>query len=204
MFRRHVHARSRAYRRNVRDFIVKRILHADDPPHKIAMGVAVGIWVTFTPTVPFQMLMVILLSWALRANKLVGIPITWLANPATFIPIFWPSTLLGGWLLGRDTERMMEQVARLFEIKDGLIATVRNVMDVSLEVGWELAGPLWLGCSLVATAIAVPSYYLTRWVVIRHRAKHPPALAGAAPEVRNEKTGLDEPGSPLDREGENV
>ena len=67
----------------VKDFVVYGVLHADDTPHRIALGVAIGIFVTFTPTLGFQMILVAVIATLLRANKFVGLR---RAGRSTFLP----------------------------------------------------------------------------------------------------------------------
>ena len=74
--------------RKSRRFIVHRVLHADDTPHRIALGVAAGLFIGLTPTVGFQMVLAVALAAALRANKVVCIPMVWITNPFTIIPIY--------------------------------------------------------------------------------------------------------------------
>ena len=76
------------------------ILKADDPPHRLALGVAIALFVTFTPTIGFQSVLVVALAWLFGANKLVGLPLIWISNPATFVPIYYPAYRLGKWVLG--------------------------------------------------------------------------------------------------------
>ena len=61
-----------------RRWFIYRVLHVDDTPHRIALGVAVGIFVTWTPTIGLQMLLCILISALVGANKFVGLPFVWL------------------------------------------------------------------------------------------------------------------------------
>jgi hypothetical protein len=37
---------------------------------------------------------------------------------------------------------------------------VRQVFRELISMGWEMQLPLWLGCAIVGTALAVPSYFL--------------------------------------------
>ena len=46
--------------RQIEHFIVYRILHADDTPHRLALGIALGVFVAWTPTVGLQMVLVLL------------------------------------------------------------------------------------------------------------------------------------------------
>ena len=87
--------RYRFYSWRVRRFVLRSLLHTDDPPHELALGVAIGVFVTFTPTVGFQMVLTVFLAWLLRANKAVGVPIVWITNPATIIPIYYSCYVVG-------------------------------------------------------------------------------------------------------------
>ena len=84
-----------------RRFVFHNMLHCDDPPHRIALGVAIGMFFTLTPFIGVQMVLVVGAAWLLRANKVVGIPLVWISNPATFVPIFYPCYVIGRTLLGR-------------------------------------------------------------------------------------------------------
>ncbi len=100
MYRRQILARYRLYSRRIRRFILHNVLHADDPPHRLALGAAIGMFVTFTPTIGFQMVIVVFLSWLMGANKVVGLPIVWLSNPATFVPLYYSCYVIGRSVLG--------------------------------------------------------------------------------------------------------
>lgn len=145
----------------VREVLVHHLLHADDPPHRLALGVAIGVFVTFTPTVGVQMAIVVLLAWLLRANKVVGVPIVWITNPATIVPIYWGCYWLGCKLLRR-------------QLVDGdWLADFAQAQHISTY--WhkllEITLPLWLGCLVVALAASIPSYYATYWLVVHHRRR---------------------------------
>lgn len=166
MFRRHVLARSRLLIRRLRAFVLHNVLHADDPPYRLALGVAIGMWVTFTPTVGFQMMLVVFLAWLLGGNKVVGVPVVWLSNPVTFVPIFYPCYRLGVMITN------MPQVSE---------AWWREL--ASPPVGWwaavsfywtrvmEIAVPLWLGCLVVATLVALPTYIIVERLVRYYRLR---------------------------------
>lgn len=164
MFQHHVMSRIRQQIQRVRRFVVFGILHADDPPHKLALGVAIGIFVAFTPTVGFQMVLAVFLSWLLRANKAVGVPLVWISNPATLAPIFYPCYVVGRLLLGRTPigAAWWQELARP---PDGGWAALSFYWSRLMEI----AAPLWLGCLVVATAISIPTYYASYYLIRFYR-----------------------------------
>ena len=150
--------------KRVKDVVVHRILHVDDTPHRIAMGVAIGMFIAWTPTIGFQTLLVIAVATLLRANKLVGIPCVWLSNPFTLGPIYYPNYLVGKFLLGSSTP-------------------APDFSHINMTGGWwqrvtafwhgimAVMPPLALGSVVVGLVLGVMFYFLTHWAVVTYRAK---------------------------------
>jgi len=186
MYRRHVLARFRLVSRRVRRFVLHNILHADDPPYRLALGIAIGLWVTFTPTIGFQMVLVVLLAWVLRANKLVGVPVVWLSNPVTFVPIYYPSYRLGVHL----THAPSVGQAWWQELRtppDGWW----NMVTFYWERLLEIMVPLTLGCLIIATLVALPSYIIVERTIRYYRLKRfgqltPPSASEGSPKTPKE------------------
>ena len=158
-----VRARTKAMWGRMRDFVVYDVIHADDTPHRIALGVACGMFVCFTPTIPFQMVLAVALSWLLRANKVVGIPLVWLSNPATMVPIFLPQYLLGCQLLGM----------KAMDVDFSKLTQTYTDWDEQFLVAWGLMEkifwPLWLGSIIISTLVGIASYYFSLFLIIRYR-----------------------------------
>ena len=143
------------YRRRFRRFVYHSLLHADDPPWQLAMGMAVGVFVACTPTVGIQMVIAGFLSWLLGANKAVSMAAVWISNPATLIPIYLYCYRIGCAILA------LTPVDR---------AWWAGLADP--PVGWwpavsfywsrfvDIAGPLWLGGIIVGWACGYAAYYM--------------------------------------------
>lgn len=67
--------------------------------HKVAGGVALGLFINFIP-LPLQILWAAILALILRVNLPLAIVMTWINNPFTFIPINLMIYQVGSWLLG--------------------------------------------------------------------------------------------------------
>ncbi len=169
MRRRTVWKRFRALYRRIPRFVVYRVLHVDDTPHRIALGVAVGVFVTLTPTIGLQMVLVVALATLLQANKLVGIPFVWASNPLTLVPIYYPSYRLGAALLpgweGKPLRWWEQQVRVLFSRNTGWFERFLAPWDFAKEV----AVPLWVGSILMGLAAGALAYWLTYVGVVRYR-----------------------------------
>ncbi len=135
---------------------LKHYCGLDDPaqPHRVALGAALGIFVAFTPTIGFQMIIVVALASLFGANKLVGVPLVWISNPLTIPPIFYAGYTLGRVILGwqRLSRRWWSELA---EPPEGWWATTVFYWNRAAAI----AAPLWLGLVLIGGCAAVLTYY---------------------------------------------
>jgi len=181
--------------RAIRDSLLRFIAWLamlDDTPHSIALGAAVGVFISFTPTVGLHMVLVVLLSLFIRMNRTAALASVWLNNPLTLIPVFFFNYLVGTWLLFRrpvgwaDFDQAVRTALVYRHWYENAWAMFITLGRLTLEIAW----PLWLGSVIVATAISVPTYFVVRWLATKyHRARRPPVReADARPAPFGEPT----------------
>jgi hypothetical protein len=132
----------------------------------MALGCAIGVFVTFLPIVGFQMVVVVLLASFLRANKVVGLPIVWISNPATLVPIFYGCYVVGRRILGHaaiGSHWWME----LRSPPEGWWESTWFYYSRIMDIAW----PLWTGCLVVGAAAAIPAYAVAYGLVSYLRAR---------------------------------
>ena len=158
--------------RKIKRFFIYRVLSLDDTPHRIALGLAVGMFITFTPTIPFQMVLTILISALLGANKFVGVPFVWISNPLTMGPIFYLNFLVGSSMLGGKYSAAEAWNSLVNAVKFG--AGWVEKAQLWWQATWKIFLPLWSGSFVVAVIVGVLSYIATYWGVVawRRRRKH--------------------------------
>ncbi|MBN1514885.1 MAG: DUF2062 domain-containing protein [Phycisphaerae bacterium] len=165
-------------RRQWRNLIYRRILHADDTPHRIALGVAVGLFVAFTPLLGFQMLIALSLAALIRANKTVTIPMVWITNPVTALPIYGSCWWLGRWILTGSFSGDPSQFESILGVPpeySGLGALThlheaefwKYLAGLILSLGVEL----WVGCLVAGVVSAAIGYFVSRRVIIVYRRR---------------------------------
>ncbi len=172
------------------EYIAHRIRRLSDSPHRIALGLACGVFVCFSPMFGLHFLFAALLALVVRGNLLAAIVGTFAGNPVTFPAIAAVSYRTGFWILGMGGE-------------DTAIATVRNAFRDAYATGWSnvlaMFGPepaawggVWdLGQSIVlpyfvgglvwGTAAAFATYFVTRPLIQayqKRRAKRRPNRDG--------------------------
>ncbi|MEM7608644.1 MAG: DUF2062 domain-containing protein [Myxococcota bacterium] len=163
--------------------VVHRILGVQDTPHRIAWGMAIGTVIAFTPTIGLQVMLYLLFATVLRANKLSGVPILFISNPVTAVPLYYGCWRLGVLLLGSSADEggdrsRFEAFAGGGDLGDSLLSAEfwSAAWDTLKDVGAEL----WLGSVALGVAFAIPFYFLTRVAVVRFRARRSKAPDGAS------------------------
>jgi hypothetical protein len=153
-----------------RKFIKDRILHVDDTPHAIALGAGIAMFITFLPLIGIQTILSVAVAALFRANKAVCVPIVWITNPFTAVPLYGACLALGRTLVpSAATPGAEEQLVRLTDIEVSLFSLTfwRHLLASLVNLGIEL----WVGCTVVSAVFAVAAYFLTRWAVVAHRAR---------------------------------
>ncbi len=80
------------------------LLHLDDPPHRLALALSVGVFIAFSPLFGLHTVMALLVAWLFRLNLAAVLLGTLVNNPWTFAPIFGTSLWVGIRLWGRHHE----------------------------------------------------------------------------------------------------
>ena len=163
----------------IRRFIKFRIIHVDDSPHRIALGVSLGLFTAFLPLLGLHTLIALMLAFVSRANKAVAILCSWISNPLTVIPIFVPCYIFGRAVVGifrdplpADTEQVAEILSRSFSFS-GMVAAVsssdfwKEMAVLFGKVGLELT----TGCLVLGVTFAIVFYFITYKMIIVHREK---------------------------------
>ena len=161
-------ARSSLYRR-FSFFIVHRILHTDDTPGRIARGLAIGIFVAWLPLIGLQMLIILGLSFILRANKLVGLPAAWISNPFTLVPVYYPSYLLGSAILGSGVISIQDFEHRFGDIFLSALSWPARLEELASLIFTDFFYPTLIGSIPIGLIIAVACYFLSVRAIKRHR-----------------------------------
>jgi hypothetical protein len=171
------------------------LLHLDDSPHRIALGVAVGVFIAVTPTWGVQMLLVVALAWLLGANKVAGIPMVWVTNPATNVPIYSFCYVIGQAVVGGPgVSEVREALARVSDPAVGWGELGRQW----LALMWHAALPLWVGTVAVGLAAGVVCYVIFYYGIRSYRRRyghhlHRARAEGAAAPPGRESSGSEGP-----------
>ena len=163
--------------RRLKQIVVHNILHLDDTPHRIAWGVFIGSLIAFTPTLGLQIVIYIPVAALLRANKVSGIPILFISNPFTAVPLYYSTWWVGAAVMRREKTVTRDTIKTWLgdtgrALKDGGAAHLLE-SEFWVNAGRLLASTgieLWVGGLICGLVVAPPMYFLTRWGInaVRH------------------------------------
>lgn len=151
--------------------VFKWLVRLRRSPRAVAGGLALGVFIAFTPTIGLQIIIVIFLGTLLNLNRPAAILAVWITNVATMVPIYtfnyWVGSLIwegppvtevyktfaamGAQVMTLDFWDFWEQ----FEIMLGLSTSVIIPLIIgSVIVGVICAGLTYLVCmSIIRTVL---------------------------------------------------
>jgi uncharacterized protein (DUF2062 family) len=134
--------------------IYLRIIRLRGHPHELAFGIALGIGIGLTPTIPFHMVTAVAVAILFGASKITAAAGTWICNPLTVYPIYKYCYTIGTFILG-------------FDHNTGLLMPVTGAIDQGkyleaistiLSGGGMAVATFLLGGMVLGLIVAMPSY----------------------------------------------
>lgn len=114
-------------------------------PRYIAMGMAIGVFIGITPTIPFHTLIALALAFVLKGSKPAAAIGVWVANPLT-IPIFYVGSFkVGTFLLNKPIP---------FDVR---FESIKELMSLGLDVTLAMVA----GGALLGIIPAIVAYIVT-------------------------------------------
>ncbi len=129
-----------------------RLLRIADTTHSLALGLAIGLGVSFSPLLMTHFIQAAILAFIMRGNAFAAMMGTFFGNPWTFPFIWWASFSLGQFLFG------------VF----GLEGAQGLPDDFSLSIMWDIAKtqpmelfmPWMLGGYIMMFVVIPPAYFM--------------------------------------------
>jgi uncharacterized protein (DUF2062 family) len=162
------------------DYIGHRIKRLPDTPHKIAMGIACGVFVTFTPFFGLHFLLAWFLASIFRGNILAAIMATFVGNPITFPIIAASSYQLGLRILNLNHEKTVwSKIHDSFqEAFNTLWANIRSIFgseqsswDGFLEFAQEVFLPYLIGGIIPGLVVSGLFYVFSKPLIAGHQKR---------------------------------
>ena len=141
--------------RAIRYWII-RVKRLNGDPHYVAAGMAIGVFVGITPTIPFHTALAIAIAFLLRASKVAAVLGVWCSNPLTIPFLYYWSYKIGIFVMG-EPNHYHPKAFNFFEL---------------WQNGQDIAIAMLLGGAILAVLPTVVSYVITlRIMIIKKRRK---------------------------------
>lgn len=141
-----------------------RLRQLEGNPHHLALGMAIGVFVSITPIIPFQTVVAIALAFVVRGSKSAAVLGTWLSNPLTIPVVYLANYKLGCILLGYQNS--LDRIA---------FHSFSELMALGLEVTWAMI----VGGAMIGAVLGVLFYFITLRAVVSFRRKPDATDAGS-------------------------
>lgn len=133
-----------------------RILRLKGQPEEVAGGVAIGVFIGLTPTVPLHTILSVLIAFLLGKSKLAAALGGWIANPLVLPFIYILDYKVGRMIIG------IEGVP--------LVLSDHSISHL-LQLGSNITYPLFVGGIALGLLSILPSYFITKRLVILYRER---------------------------------
>jgi uncharacterized protein (TIGR03546 family) len=144
-----------SFRRTLKYYWLK-FLRLQEDPQKLAWGMALGVFIGVTPTVPFHTVVVLTLATLLRVSPVAAYMGIWVMNPITMAPMYLAAYKVGALLLHKGAPLTLPDI---------------YTWETLLNLLWRGGLALQVGGVIIALPPAVISYFLTLWVIKRYRRR---------------------------------
>jgi uncharacterized protein len=133
-----------------------KFLRLQEDPRRLAWGMALGVFIGITPTIPFHLVGVLSLAALFRVSPVTAFIGIQVGNPLTIVPIYIAAYKVGQFLLYRGRPLVFPET---FSFKEWV------------GVLWQGGIALQVGGVIIAIPPAIISYFLTLWIVQRYRRR---------------------------------
>lgn len=148
-----------------------KLVRIDDTPSRIAMGMAVGVFLGIFPTFGFGTILAFILAVLFRFNKAAAVIGSFIMNPLT-TPLFWSgSAVLGTMLVGGDWHRVVQAIEAFSKNFTFHTFLTRDLWRILFGAAKKSLYIYFIGNLIISLFFAVLAYFLTFKLTIAYRQR---------------------------------
>lgn len=135
--------------------LIGRLKSYEGDPRKIALGIAIGVFVGVTPLFPFHTAIALVLATLLKGSRIAAAAGVWVSNPVT-LPFFYIATYkTGAFFLGGNATANV----------------CRSSFSELVVAGIDITHAMILGSIVIGFILSTATYFLTLqlFAVLRNR-----------------------------------
>ena len=162
--------------RRALDYFIHRVKRIPDTPHKIAIGIATGVFCSFTPFFGLHFFLAAFVAYIFKGNIVAALFGTFFGNPVTWPFIASFSVKLGQIILGYPVTNFETFLDHFVEASDATIQGVKSLFgygesDWALLYGFfrELFLPYFIGGFVLGLIAALFTYFVFRPIIYAYK-----------------------------------
>lgn len=140
-------------------FYYLKLIRLQGEPRYLAKGVALGVFIGITPTIPLHTILILALAFSLRTSKISALLASLVvSNPLTIPPLYYFSWWFGKLLFpGSLSWQKINAVIQKIEAGSGFMATIHQITALGAKA---IAAMVAGGC-LLALPFTVAGYFIS-------------------------------------------
>ncbi len=148
--------------------ILEKIKRLQGDPHYIALGMAIGVFIGVTPTIPFHTALAIAFAFVLRGSKPAAAIGVWIANPLTIPLFYYGSYKVGVLVLGGRLDEGLDIGGMIHLLESNISLWEKlDLIKAFFSRHFGVACMMLVGSVLLAVIPSVASYFITRKLVAK-------------------------------------
>lgn len=145
-----------------------KLVKQSGTPEYVARGVSLGLAVGFMIPFGLQLVAVLPLAVLIKAAKIPAIAFTFVSNQLSIFVLYPLQCMVGSYLIGSPMRygRLQEALTHVHKAE-----TMMCKFEVLFDLGRDTVLSFFAGGLLFSVLTAVPAYFISLWLVRRHRMK---------------------------------
>ena len=143
-------------------------------PKAVSLGVAIGVFISFTPTIGFQIVLAAFFSTIFNASRPAAIACVWITNPLTMLFIYGFTYRMGNFFWGGNSLTKVKQFLLITEYRfdKHSIWEFYDKSKIFLSLGKDILIPLSIGGTIMGVITGSLSYIIVFKIIKRYRNMH--------------------------------
>ena len=179
------------WRRGI-SYLTHRVRRLPDPPHRIARGLAAGVFVSFSPFFGLHLLLAALAAWVIRGNIVASLLATLIGNPVTFPFVAATALWTGEHVFSMESAVPLPKVLKAFSDAAGEVADNMVTLITGGDPGWSHLSaffegvflPYLIGGTVSGLVAAVATHYLSLPLITAYQRRRAQTLGAARRRAR--------------------
>lgn len=166
--------------RRAANYLGHRVRRLPDSPHRIALGIACGVFVSFSPLFGLHFFYAAFLAYILRGNVIAALIGTAMGNPFTFPAIAGSALWVGGRIVGGRGEHLgfVRMQHAFVDAFSGLWNSFKSIFGYGQNELYRMGGffqevflPYIVGGAIVGAFVATLTYFIALPIIRKYQLR---------------------------------